>query len=107
MRICQGIHELYALGLEHICIEHLGEHSGSAGDAIDWGLKAPWFEARHPKSHCSVSLSMTLYSLLSTVEPVLGGHSKTDKTKILMTNGSLIKVESIAECSPWSILQYF
>ena len=24
-----------------------------------------------------------------------------------MTNGSLIKVQSIAECSPWSILQYF
>ena len=32
------------------------------------------------------------------------GHSKIDKAKILMTNGSLIKVESIAECS---ILQYF
>ena len=32
---------------------------------------------------------------------------KTDNTKILMTNGSLMKVESIAECSPWSILQYF
>ena len=28
------------------------------------------------------------------------GHSKIDKTKILMTNGSLMKVESIAECSP-------
>ena len=28
-------------------------------------------------------------------------------TKILMTNGSLLKVESIAECSTWSILQYF
>ena len=28
-------------------------------------------------------------------------------TKILMTNGSLMKVVSIAECSPWSILQYF
>ena len=28
-------------------------------------------------------------------------------TKILMTNGSLMKVKSIAECSPWSILQYF
>ena len=27
------------------------------------------------------------------------GHSKIDKTKILMTNGSLMKVESIAECS--------
>ena len=24
-----------------------------------------------------------------------------------MTNGSLMKVESIAECSDWSILQYF
>ena len=23
-----------------------------------------------------------------------------------MTNGSLMKVENIAECSPWSILQY-
>ena len=24
-----------------------------------------------------------------------------------MANGSLVKVKSIAECSPWSILQYF
>ena len=28
-------------------------------------------------------------------------------TKILMTNGSLMKVKSIAECSTLSILQYF
>ena len=32
---------------------------------------------------------------------------RIDKTKILMTNGNLMKVESIAECSPLSILQYF
>ena len=44
---------------------------------------------------------------LYTVKPVKSNHSKKDKTKILMTNGSLKKVESIAECSPWSILQYF
>ena len=44
---------------------------------------------------------------LYTVKPVLSGHSKIDKTQILMTNGSLMKVESIAECSHWSILQYF
>ena len=37
----------------------------------------------------------------------VNGHSKTDKTKILMTNGSLMKFKSIAECSPWSILQCF
>ena len=36
---------------------------------------------------------------LYTVKPVLRGHSKIDKRNILMTNGSLIKVESIAECS--------
>ena len=35
-----------------------------------------------------------------TVKPVLSGHSKIDKTKNLMTNGSLMKVQSIAECSP-------
>ena len=34
-----------------------------------------------------------------TVKPVLSGHSKIDKTMILKTNGSLMKVQSIAECS--------
>ena len=33
-----------------------------------------------------------------TVKPVSSSHSKIDKIKILMTNGSLMKVESIAEC---------
>ena len=37
--------------------------------------------------------------MTSTVKPVLSGHSKTDKTKVLKTNGRLMKVESIAECS--------
>ena len=35
----------------------------------------------------------------TTVKPVLSGHSKIGKTMILMANGSLMKVESIAECS--------
>ena len=29
-----------------------------------------------------------------TVKPVLSGHSKIDKTKVLKANGSLMKVES-------------
>ena len=41
-----------------------------------------------------------------TVKPVYNGHSKIDKTKIFMPNGSFMKVVSIAECSPWGILQY-
>ena len=39
-------------------------------------------------------------TFVNKVKPVLRGHSIIDKTKILMTNGSLMKVESIAECSP-------
>ena len=35
----------------------------------------------------------------TSVKPVLSGHSKIDKTKALKTDGSLIQVESIAECS--------
>ena len=38
----------------------------------------------------------------NTVKPVLSGHLKIDKTKVLMENGSLMKVESIAECSKGS-----
>ena len=38
---------------------------------------------------------------------ILKGRLKTDKTKVLMEYGSLMKVERIAECSPSSILQYF
>ena len=48
-----------------------------------------------------------IHVYFNTVIPVLSGHSKIDKTNILMSNGSLMKVKSIAECSPWSILQYF
>ena len=33
----------------------------------------------------------------TTVKPVLSSHSKMDKTKVF-TNGSLMKVISIAEC---------
>ena len=36
--------------------------------------------------------------LAHTVTPVLNGHTKLDITKIVMINGSLTKVESIAEC---------
>ena len=34
----------------------------------------------------------------STVRPVLSGHTKIDKTKVLKTIGSLMKVKSITEC---------
>ena len=49
----------------------------------------------------TMQLCDCVVTTVSTVKPVLNGHSIIDKTKILMTNGSLLKVESIAECSPF------
>ena len=40
---------------------------------------------------------------VATVKPVFSSLLKIDKIKVLMENGSLMKVKSIAEC----ILQYF
>ena len=59
--------------------------------------------AKHKKGLNNISEKPTQ----STVKPVLSGHLKIDKKKILITDSSLIKVESVAECFPWSILQYF
>ena len=42
-------------------------------------------------------------SIVNTVKPVLSGHWKVDKSKVLMTNGSLMKVENIAEHSKSSL----
>ena len=39
-----------------------------------------------------------------TIKPVLSDCLKVDKTMVLMENGRLVKVERIAESSPWSIL---
>ena len=45
------------------------------------------------------SLKHGLKLFAFTGKPVLSSHSKGDKTKVLKTDGSLMKVESIAECS--------
>ena len=37
--------------------------------------------------------------MIYTVKPVLSGKSKIGKAKVLKTDGSLMQVESIAECS--------
>ena len=40
----------------------------------------------------------------NTVKPVLSGHLKIDKTKILMTNGSLMRVEVLQNAPLGAIL---
>ena len=55
-------------------------------------------EKHDPRFGYSVISEYSHIVYTCTVKPVLSGHSKIDKTKILMANGSLMKVESIAEC---------
>ena len=50
--------------------------------------------------HCDDLYNLSRSPGSYTVKPVLSDHSKIDEIKVLMTNGSLMKVES-------SILQYF
>ena len=56
------------------------------------------------------SYSESTSSTKQTVHVVLYTHLKQPLKKRQnkdLTNGRLMKVERIAECSPWSILQYF
>ena len=46
-----------------------------------------------------ILINRTIIRKRATVKPVLSDHSTLDKTRVLKTNGSLMKVESIAECS--------
>ena len=60
------------------------------GPAREFGTFPLWDEYKH---------QMYLLSNLSiTVKPVLRGHLETDKTKVLLENGSLMKAERIAVC---------
>ena len=73
----------------------------------DWSMPKTWttdiqkfyqlenFLATNFNPFRPVEFSMKLH----TVKPVLSGHLKTDKTKVLKTKDSLMKVKSIAECS--------
>ena len=44
----------------------IAKRSGSVGKVLDWGSKGCWFEPHLWPNHCVVSLSRTLYPLLST-----------------------------------------
>ena len=57
-------------------------------------------DAGEARTHSLSVSSQALY-------PVLSGHWKIDKIKVLKTGVSLMQIKIIAECSLWSILQYF
>ena len=61
-----------------------------------WFFKEAFFKASYEEQK---QIKTCKFHLYGTLKPVLSGHSKIDKIKILTTNGSLMKVESIAECS--------
>ena len=61
-----------------------------------------FFQKLHQHPYFEYNHMFDKYSKTCVKRPL-----KIDNTKILMTNCSLMKVECIAECSLWSILQYF
>ena len=66
----------------------LGTNSNIQGSGCEWSSD---------QSHGNLYLCWVPED---TVKPVLNDHLKIGKVKILMRNGSLMKVESIAESSP-------
>ena len=46
-----------------------------------------------------LSILQRVGQITCSTTSVVKGNAKVDKTKILKTNGSVMKVESIAECS--------
>ena len=60
-----------------------------------------------PTSHPTISSQALYHYTPHYSKTCLKWSLKIDKTKILVTNGSLMKVKSIVECSKGCILQYF
>ena len=59
------------------------------------------------KSQCKLMVKCVhCPNQLHAVKPVYNGHSQKDGKLVFNTNYRLMQVKSIAECSPWSILQY-
>ena len=95
-------HELFSYGKGRKTFEQVGSFLCFRQQEVLNGVKSdPGFNPVFVGCHTGHrSWSFLLFSLLpNTVKPVLSGHSKIDKTKVLLTNGSLMKDESIAECS--------
>ena len=66
---------------------------------------SPFTELLHLNK--TVQIDMKKGAFVKYSKTCLKRHSKKHKTKVLMENVSLMKIESISEFSPWSILQYF
>ena len=59
------------------------------------------------KYNCGLNLNSQIHLYLHYSKTCVKRSLENIRTKILITKGSLMKVKSIAECSPWSILQHF
>ena len=90
------------IGQEHLCVFVLveGGGGGGGGGGLGGGGGSNNFSLNTQSLMVgTIKNEMTNYS----VKPVLSGHSKIDKN-VLMANGSLMKVESIAGEHPAILL---
>ena len=104
-----------SLGLVRMCeieISHMGKSNRNLDLVCEKYFSIP------PSHSCLISFT-GLYSpskllidkcicySIYTVKPVFSDYSKIDKTKVFKTNGSFMKVESIAECSLGAVCNTF
>ena len=99
----------------------LGHHRHASETPFQWrSLAGRWWPAYsgvwilppvyNTRACILLNITYSWHRTIKTVKPLYNGHPKLNKTKILMTTASLMKVESIAECFGayfQSILQYF
>ena len=77
------------------------EWSFGLGGGFAWTTIMVSSVKRQKRKLTLIEFSIKLHMCIQyTVKPVLSDLSKINKIKVLKANGSLMKVQSIAECSP-------
>ena len=86
-------HEIYLISITQLINWHTVRSSMYKTDvhALIYGFPV---NTKDPNKMSGRNFAVQVKRGLTTVKPVLSGHSK-----VLKTNGSLMKVKSIAECS--------
>ena len=73
--------------------------------SVEQVIGIEWLQKQVHFKRCRIQDSVNKNK--NTVKPVYKGHSQKQQKFVFKPNYRLMQVKSIAECSPWSILQYF
>ena len=78
-----------------------------AAEAVKEKLAVSGRQGKHRQTPVDTAIEKLRTQIVSTVKPKYNGHSQKDQKLGFKIDYRLMQVESIAECSKGSILQYF